>query len=130
MSNPMTPPAPQVSATPTPDKPNRFFDWVREAGITRERGWLGGVASGIADRVGIDPILVRGIFAVITVLGFPAILLYATLWAVLPDSTGRIQLQELVRGRLHPQMLGIAATFALSLVPVTSLLLRIWQIVL
>lgn len=101
-----------------------FFDWIRGAGFFRGHGWFGGVSVAIANRVGIDAIVVRGLFVVLTVLGFPAILLYAILWLLLPDEEGVIQLQELLHGRLHPSLAGIGLTFLFALVPVSSMLWR------
>ena len=48
-------------------QPLNFFDWIRSHGIHRGRDrWIGGVSSGIAERMGIDPLIVRGIFIVLT----------------------------------------------------------------
>ena len=115
---PMPAPAPPESA---------FFGWIRDAGIVRTRGWFGGVAAGIAGRTGIDVALIRGIFVVITLFGFPAVLLYAILWLVLPDESGAIPLQLLCRGRFQPQMIGILATFLFALIPFNTLAARAWQ---
>ncbi len=133
----MTSPTPSAAVPPsggsapgasvTTHRPNAFFDWIREAGIVRTRGWLGGVAAGIATRTGIDAALIRGILVAITLLGFPAVLLYAILWLVLPDENDAIALQQLFRGRFQPQMIGIVATFLFAMVPFTSLISRAWQ---
>src|SRR5690554_7739636 len=87
------PPSP---AGPPPSHP--FFQWMRGLGITREPGWLGGVAAGLGTRLGIDPILVRGILVVVALLGAPALLLYAAAWLLLPDLEGRIHLERLIPG--------------------------------
>lgn len=62
-------------------------------------GWFAGVASGIATRANIDPLIVRGIFIVLAVFGGPGILLYVVGWLLLPAASGKIHLEELVRGR-------------------------------
>lgn len=118
-----TPPAePVAPATPTatPLAGARFFGWLRSLDIRREPGWIGGVCAGIASRLGIDPLIVRGIAVVIAVLGGPAILLYAAAWLLLPDSTDKIHLEEIFRGRIEPAAAGIAAFFVLALLPVTQ----------
>ncbi len=77
-----------------------FFNWLR--GLRIERGsdrWFAGVAGGIAQRAGIDPLIVRGIFVVLALLGGPGILLYLAGWLLLPGSNGRIHLEEVFRGR-------------------------------
>ena len=78
----------------------KFFSWVRSLGIERSSDrWFAGVAGGIAAKAGIDPLIVRGIFVVLAVLGGPGILLYLAAWLLLPDHTGRIHLEDLFRGR-------------------------------
>ncbi|WP_344754459.1 tetraspanin family protein [Leifsonella bigeumensis] len=109
------------SATPPgPRQGNRFFSWIRGTGIQRQPGWLGGVAAGIAVRLGIDPIIVRGIIVVIAVLGGPALLLYAAAWLLLPDTNDRIHAEELGRGRFDPALIGIGIMTLLSLLPLTQ----------
>lgn len=80
---------------------DRFFSWVRGLGIERSSSerWFAGVAGGIAAKAGIDPLIVRGIFVVLAVLGGPGILLYLAGWLLLPDNSGRIHLEDLFRGR-------------------------------
>ena len=79
---------------------NKFFSWLRGLGIERSSDrWFAGVAGGIAAKAHIDPLIVRGIFVVLAILGGPGILLYLAGWLLLPDHTGRIHLEELVRGR-------------------------------
>ncbi|WP_336659073.1 PspC domain-containing protein [Leucobacter sp. USHLN153] len=77
-----------------------FFDWLRGLRITRggER-WFAGVASGVAARLGVDPIIVRGAFVVLALLGGPGILLYLLGWLLLPGADGRIHVEEIWRGR-------------------------------
>ena len=79
------PPPPQL-----PTGSDRFFSWVRGLGIARADGWLGGVCAGIAARLRIDPIIVRGIVVVAALFGLPMLVIYAVSWALLPDITGRI----------------------------------------
>jgi phage shock protein PspC (stress-responsive transcriptional regulator) len=114
-----TPPAPETPPTP-PASENRFFSWIRGIDIRREPGWIGGVCAGIAARLGIDPLIVRGIAVVIAVLGGPAILLYAAAWLLLPDANDKIHLEEVFRGKLEPAIAGIGALIVLSLLPVTQ----------
>jgi phage shock protein PspC (stress-responsive transcriptional regulator) len=114
-----TPPpgdAPKAGAAHT----HRFFTWVRSLGLVRQPGWIGGVSAGIADRLGIDVIVVRGILVVIAVLGGPAILLYALAWLVLPDAKNHIHLEDLVHGKVETPVVGIAVLVALSLLPVAQ----------
>jgi phage shock protein PspC (stress-responsive transcriptional regulator) len=114
-----TPPA----AEEEPSAPTRepgFFGWLRRLDLPRRPGWLGGVCAGIADRLGVDPILVRGVVVVIAVLGGPAALLYALAWFLLPDAGGTIHAEELRRGRVSRALPGIVAVFLLSFVPLAQ----------
>jgi phage shock protein PspC (stress-responsive transcriptional regulator) len=75
------------------------------------------VSAGIADRIGIDVLVVRGILVVIAILGGPAVLLYALAWLVLPDTHNRIHLEDLTRGKFESPVAAIAILIALSLLP-------------
>lgn len=93
-----------------------FFTWIRRLGISRSTDrWLGGVAGGLAARAGIDPLIVRGIFIVLAVLGGPGVLLYVIGWLLLPDLGGRIHFEEVMRGRAGAAatITAVVVTFAL-----------------
>jgi phage shock protein C len=51
---------------------------------SRNERVIAGVCGGIAEYFEMDPVLVRVILAVITLMGGAGILLYLILWAVLP----------------------------------------------
>ena len=90
-------------------RPNRFFAWLRSLGIVRQPGWLGGVSAGLATRIGVDPLIVRGGLVVVALLGGPALLLYAAAWLLLPDEQDKIHLEQVTRGRFESAIAGIAA---------------------
>ena len=118
-------PAPESTAgSPPPPPPpaaeSGVFTWLRSIEITRRSGWLGGVCAGIAERIGIDPLLVRGIVVVLAVVGAPVALLYAVAWFLLPDENGIIHAQELGNGRVTRALPGIVAVFLLSFLPLTQ----------
>ncbi|MFJ8895582.1 PspC domain-containing protein [Leifsonia sp. NPDC102414] len=94
-----------------------FFTWMRGLGITRSDGWLGGVCAGVAHRIGIDPLIVRGIVVVAAILGAPMLLIYAAAWALLPDRENRIHLQRLFDGDFQPAIVGIGVLALLALLP-------------
>lgn len=90
-----------------PGQSQDFFTWVRSHGIQRGRDrWIGGVSSGIALRMGIDPLIVRGIFIVLTLFAGIGVLLYGVAWAFLPEPDGRIHVQEAGAGRWSSGMTG------------------------
>lgn len=97
---------------------DRFFAWVSGLGMVRSDGWLGGVCAGLAARIGVDPIIVRGVFVVAALFGLPMFLVYAVGWALLPDLSGRIHLRELTRRRFDPAMVGIAIMIVIGFFPV------------
>jgi phage shock protein PspC (stress-responsive transcriptional regulator) len=66
--------------------------WSAERGTRRatrfpERGYLGGVAAGLADHLGVDAFVVRALFLLTSVFGF-GVLFYAGLWLTLPMESG------------------------------------------
>lgn len=88
-----------------------FFSWIRSLGIRRGSDrWLGGVCSGLADRFGIDPLIVRGIFIVLAVFAGIGVLAYGVAWALLPEPDGRIHVQEAGAGRWSGGMTGALIT--------------------
>ncbi|KAD4060303.1 PspC domain-containing protein [Arthrobacter yangruifuii] len=93
-----------TAASGTPH--NGFFDWIRSFGIIRgHERWFGGVASGLAARTGLDPVLIRGLFMVLGVFGI-GFLLYGAAWALLPEPDGRIHAEEAIRGNWTSGMTG------------------------
>ncbi len=90
---------------------------MRALGVPRRQGWIGGVCAGVAARLGIDPIIVRGIAVVIAVLGGPAFLLYAAAWLLLPDAEDRIHLERLIKGDFDRAVVGIGVLVVFSLLP-------------
>lgn len=118
-SAPPADPGPPPTAPPgAPTGSDRFFSWVQGLGIVRGDAWLGGVCGGLAARLRIDPLIVRGIFVVVALLGFPALLVYAIAWALLPDTDGRIHFRELMHGRYDAAMTGVFILAIVGFVPV------------
>ena len=102
------------SDTSVPPPPaGGFFAWIRNLDIVRSNDrWFAGVAGGIAAKAKIDPLIVRGVFVVLALLGGPGILLYLIGWLLLPDTQGRIHLEEIVRGRAQTGVLITAIVLA------------------
>ncbi|KQX05397.1 MULTISPECIES: PspC domain-containing protein [unclassified Leifsonia] len=94
-----------------------FFGWMRSLGVPRLPGWLGGVAAGVSARLGIDPVIVRGLLVVCALFGVPVFLLYGLAWLLLPDTTGRIHLEQMLRGVFDKALVGIAILVLLGLSP-------------
>ncbi len=110
----VTPPPPHLYG-PMPaeagDRPQGFFDWIRSLGVARGTDrWVGGVSSGIAHRLGVDPLIVRGVLIVLTIFAGVGILFYGIAWALLPEPDGRIHAQEAAAGRWTTGMTGALIT--------------------
>lgn len=109
--------APDPASGHSPVGIDNFFTSIRRMGVFRSNDrWVGGVASGIAERFGIDPLVVRGIFFVAFLLSGTGLVLYGIGWAMLPERTdGRIHLQQAIRGQFDIAMLGALAMVVVGL---------------
>lgn len=112
----------RADAEPGPAEGNRFFRWVRGLGLERRSGWLGGVCAGVAARLGIDPLIVRGIVLVAAVFAAPVVFLYLAAWMLLPDAEaeGRIHLEALLAGRFDAANIGLLVLLVASVIPMTQ----------
>ncbi|MBT0994403.1 PspC domain-containing protein [Cellulomonas sp. DKR-3] len=111
---PVDAPAP---ASPPPGRDQHgFFGAVRRLGVQRtDDRWVAGVCSGVADRFGVDPLVVRGILAVTLLLGGAGAVAYGIAWALLPERRdGRIHLEETIAGRFDVAIVGAAALVVLG----------------
>lgn len=77
-----------------------FFSTIRGWGITRgEHGVIGGVVEGVGERIGLDRVPARVIAVILALITSGLFLVaYAAAWALLPDRSGRIIVQDLGRG--------------------------------
>ncbi|MGW6129328.1 PspC domain-containing protein [Cellulomonas sp. NPDC055163] len=109
--------SPATAPPPAPPGGSAFFASVRRSGLVRsDERWIGGVAGGIALRLGVDPLLVRGILGASVLLGGLGMVLYGIGWALLPEQAdGRIHLEETIRGRFDAALLGAVALLVVGL---------------
>jgi phage shock protein PspC (stress-responsive transcriptional regulator) len=113
-TDPTVDPAP-VAPGQKPYPESGFFASIRRGLFPRsEQRWVGGVAGGLAERIGWDPLLVRGLLIVSFFLGGLGLILYGVGWALLPERDGRIHLQEAARGNFDVAMLGSVAVFLMG----------------
>jgi phage shock protein PspC (stress-responsive transcriptional regulator) len=65
--------------------------WFRDEGLVRPREgrWLGGVCLGVANRYGVDPLLVRAAAVLSLLLPGPQVVGYAALWVLMPQDESR-----------------------------------------
>jgi len=88
-----------------------------------ERGIIGGVAAGIARRLGIDPIIVRVAFVALSAAGGAGLAGYLLGWALIPGEGSARAPVERIAGRRDTWMV-VAGAVCLSLA--AMLLLREW----
>ncbi len=76
-----------------------LFDALRRPGIARasDGRWFAGVASGLARRLGVDPLVVRAGFILLGLLFGVGLTVYFLLWLLLPDERGRICLEQALK---------------------------------
>jgi phage shock protein PspC (stress-responsive transcriptional regulator) len=101
-----------------------MFSTLRGFGLRRNTDdrWLAGVCSGIADRMGIDPLIVRGALIVLLFVGGIGGLAYLVAWALLPDQNGRILAEE----ALHGNGWGIALLVVIGIALISNISDRWW----
>ncbi|WP_369056151.1 PspC domain-containing protein [Kineococcus terrestris] len=107
---------PAEPAAPRPST-DRFFDGVRAWGAVRddEDRWFAGVAGALARRWDVDPVVVRGAFIGLTVVGGLGFAAYGIGWALLPDARGRIEAEAASRGDVSGSLAGAVALLLLDL---------------
>lgn len=100
---------------------------------------LGGVAVGVAEHLGLSPLVVRGAFVLLALSGGVGVVMYAVLWVLVPQgelrsepaSDGRVQLLALgalgVGGLLLLSNTGLASPALLPLVVVGGGVALVWR---
>ena len=90
------------------------FARLRNSGYSRDTDgrWFGGVCTGLAQRFGVDPVLIRAAAVVLAFLGGIGLTAYVILWLLLPDRQGDILAERAVRqGDAGPIALSVLAAF-------------------
>ncbi len=90
------------------------FARLRSSGYFRDTDgrWFGGVCTGLAQRFGVDPVLIRAAAVVLAFLGGIGLTAYVILWLLLPDRQGDILAERAVRqGDAGPIALLVLAAF-------------------
>lgn len=71
---------------PTVAAPSRRWQWPR---LVRNERWIGGAAAGLANEIGVQPIVVRAAFVVLAAVGGWGLVFYAVAWAAFAYVSGR-----------------------------------------
>ncbi|WP_409485011.1 PspC domain-containing protein [Arsenicicoccus dermatophilus] len=91
---------PHQSPGPRPtDGLDRFCERVRATGIRRRLTdrWVAGVCAGVADAVGVDPVVVRIAWGLTLLLGGVGVAAYFLAFSLLADTAEQIPLERAVR---------------------------------
>lgn len=76
-----------------------FFDRLRDIDMRRTQdGWIGGVAAGLAHRLGLDPLVVRAGFIVLGLIFGLGAALYVLAWVFIPDTDESTHADRGLRG--------------------------------
>lgn len=76
-----------------------FFEMLRRPGIHRPASdrWFAGVANGIATRLGVDALVVRAGFILLSLFFGIGVALYLVLWTLMPDDKNDIMLEKALK---------------------------------
>ncbi len=95
---------------------DKVFATLRGVPVRRrtDEKWIGGVASGLADRLGVDPVIVRAAFVLLSILGGIGVTVYLVAWLLLPNDRDEIAAERALRdGDGSSIVLMVIAAFAL-----------------
>jgi phage shock protein PspC (stress-responsive transcriptional regulator) len=92
-------PGPTAGPTTSASGLDRFFDWLRALDLRRdtEDKWLAGVCSGIANRLGVDPIVIRAALVVLVILGGVGITVYLVAWGFIANDRDELVVERALR---------------------------------
>jgi phage shock protein PspC (stress-responsive transcriptional regulator) len=93
--NPTTEPTPTGGTSPA----SNIGDDLRALRRSRDDRMIAGVLGGLAQRLGVDPLLLRIITAVLVLFGGAGIAIYAVGWLLIPDEDAEASIAEEVLGR-------------------------------
>lgn len=76
-----------------------FYEALRRPGITRasDGRWFAGVAAGLARRLGVDPLVVRGAFILFGLFFGMGVALYLVCWLLMPDEKGKLPIEAALK---------------------------------
>ncbi|MDN5797723.1 MAG: PspC domain-containing protein [Intrasporangium sp.] len=76
-----------------------FYAALRRPGITRtsDGRWFAGVAAGLARRLGVDPLVVRGAFILFGLFFGMGVALYLVCWLLMPDEKGKLPIEAALK---------------------------------
>ncbi|WP_353951025.1 PspC domain-containing protein [Knoellia sp. S7-12] len=102
---------------------SKFWDDILSIGIPRDRSrqWFGGVCSGVARKVDVDPVLIRAAVIALTLFGGFGIVVYLVAWLLMPDETGRIMARDALNRDGNGDAGGAIALSVIALVVIAAI---------
>jgi len=78
---------------------DKIFAALRGIGVRRRTDdkWVAGVCSGLADRLGVDPVIVRAAMVLLILLGGIGVTVYLVAWALLPNDRDELAVERALR---------------------------------
>lgn len=68
-----------------------FYEALRRIDVRRsDDGWIGGVCAGLAARLGVDPVIVRGSFFLLSVFFGLGVTVYLLAWLLVPQASTNV----------------------------------------
>ena len=116
--------ATQTQTRPPPPPPPPPAAPRRRLQRSKQRRVLAGVAGGLGEYTGVDPVLFRVLFAVLTAFGGAGILLYLVGWLFLPDEDQATSPAESLIGRGRGGDAVQAVLLAVAVFALAGLMLR------
>src|SRR5699024_8192717 len=94
---------------------DNFFTGLRRIDMRRSQdSWIGGVCSGLAERLGVDALVIRALFAVLSLGMGLGVLAYPAAWLLIPDQVEDTHIEMALRdGRWESVILLVAAVLSL-----------------
>lgn len=90
---------PAAQQRPGPTGTDSLVDDLRALRRARDGRVVAGVCTGVGRQLGVDPVVLRVVMAVLTLFGGVGLLLYAAGWLLLPDEGDELSILEQQLGR-------------------------------
>lgn len=105
----------QYGGQPGPQGADTFFTGLRRIDMRRsDDSWIGGVCAGLADRLGVDPLVIRALFVVLSLGMGLGVMLYLAAWLLIPGRQEETHIEQALRdGRAESVVLLVVTVLAL-----------------
>lgn len=100
---------------PGPQGADNFFAGLRRVDLRRsDDNWIGGVCSGLAERLGVDALVIRALFVLLSLGMGVGVLIYLVAWLLVPNQQDETHIEQGLRdGRAESIVLLVVAVLAM-----------------